>query len=200
LENVTLVPEADKFLGWDAAGEKLENKEVLEPTIGLPTLTGNAGKALVVNDSATAFIYRDYRDTTYIRAHLSSNQSIPPDPTFTKIQFDTIDADDLFEFDNITNHRGVLTFSGDYAISAAAGFLTVGADTVYRLVIANKGVFITDSIKHTSINENYTNSITIFSRLAAGDFIEVFAFHSGVGSKNIQGQSNKTFLEIRRIL
>jgi hypothetical protein len=50
-------PDSDKILGWNNAGDNLENKDAATSTISIPSITGNSEKVLSVNTGETAFEY-----------------------------------------------------------------------------------------------------------------------------------------------
>lgn len=133
---------------------------------------------------------------TAARVYRSGAQSISV-ATYTKIQFNAENYDTGNNFDSTTNYRYIVPVSGRYLISSALeSIMTVGNEE--RLYIYINGVSQARAFTLTGATSNNSIIITNILNLAANDYIEIY-YYQNVGTKDIIGTSESTYLSIHRL-
>lgn len=135
------------------------------------------------------------------RAYLSSNQSIPSG-TDTKVLFDTETFDVDGEYDNTTNYRFTATNAGYYLITSKIMFINKQSGKIYvnRIYVNGSTCYEQHVISEGTVI-NYGHSVTLpeIVYLAAGDYVEIFAYQNTGSAVNLSGEIDHTSFAIHRL-
>jgi hypothetical protein len=170
-----------------------------------PTYVGVQGE-IVELDTGTLYVYINgvWKSvggfTSRARAYLGTNQtSIASGGSGTKVLLDTVNFDGLTEFDAVTNHRFVAQSAGYYQVNAQIYWQgTVDQTLLGAIIKVNGGVIATKRIR-SSGTADQTVEISDIVYMAAGGYIELFAYQASGSPQNIFGVSDGTFLSIHRL-
>ena len=138
------------------------------------------------------------------RATRGTAQSIPTG-VGTKIQYDTEEYDIQGEYDNATNFRFTATKAGIYAISASlmTNAAAWDAGEVFAILIYKNDVAVTQghrSFAQAAQTSAYLPSAICDQRyLAAGDYLEIFAYHNQGAAINLFDYSPYNFFAVTKI-
>ena len=146
----------------------------------------------VVGGAGSAF-------TSRCNAYISSNQSIPTG-VFTKIQFDTEMFDGDNEFDSTVNFRFTATNAGYYSVAALVYFQGMDVNSPFQMgVVLNGSTYISAPYNDINVISTLSPAAPKIIYLAANDYLEVEAYHSSVGNKNILAGRAQTYFSIHRL-
>ena len=125
-----------------------------------------------------------------VKAVRTANQSLAHN-TSSALQFNAADAWDTDSFHSTTTNNTRITvpagLGGKYHIIGEANF-SLGADSQRFGFIQLNGSASIGSFRGTSgATSNFTSSVPIFYKLAAGDYIELFCFQFSGVALNITG-------------
>ena len=133
-------------------------------------------------------------NTPTFRARLTSDQSIS-DNTHTKVQFNTEDYDTDNAYDNSSNYRFTVPSgkAGKYFFTTSVYLLAGGENNLSysTLSLRKNGTTVqeTNSDFRGYRIYNYTNFMTGVLDLAAGDYVEVFAYTAGTSTIVIESNN-----------
>lgn len=138
-----------------------------------------------------------------VRAITNTAQSIP-DSTFTVVEFDIEQYDNLGEYDEVTDYKFTAQASGYYYVQAAIQFNSAAwatNDNVYLSVYKN-------GARYTDLARTYTwatltkglavsGSTTLY--LASGDYIDFRAYHNRGAATSFQLGTTRNYVSIHRL-
>lgn len=159
---------------FDVQGSVLENRNCVRSTGQLATVTLDA----------SAEIYGDIRPFWHVTSN--ANQTGIVDSTFTKVQWQTKNADITSCFDNVSNYRATPRTRGWYGIDVQVRWDTnVTAYDQYLLVIEVNGAIAKEKLLRPGALAALEQQAHFDIELTAtSDFIEIFVRHVDTAPAN----------------
>jgi hypothetical protein len=156
------------------------NSGIAELATNAETLTGTDTSRIVTPDDLTYA-----RPHAYMMAYRSSNQTIN-DSTFTLVQLDTIQYDNLSDFDNVTNYRWTPSIAGIYCVEAGLRY-AAGTGT-YRVNIFQNGAVVYATIANLSSGSVVSNTAAgLLTFNGTTDYVDVRAYQVTGGTHDVVG-------------
>lgn len=155
-------------------------------------------------------LVRGLREDTYdkinepvsrFRATRGTAQSIP-DTTWTKVQYNIEDFDNLGEYAHGTDYRFTAQKAGYYQVNAAMLFVstTLGAKTLCIFELYRNGSAVSRLELKYYPSGDHTMSLagSDMIYLAAGQYIEIFAYQNSGGAINTDANTARNFFSVHR--
>ena len=118
----------------------------------------------------------------------------------TKIQFNTVDYDNLNEFDETTSYDFNVISDGIYFIHSKLTLAYLGSGHILRVQIHVNDTEVARTINNASRNSSITGDVTKIKKLNAGDSITIKAYHNEGTNQDIAGYSeNSSYLNVHKL-
>ena len=126
-----------------------------------------------------------------VRAYRSDSAQSISNSTWTKMQLNSEDFDNLNEFDSTTNYRFTATVASIYFGALAAAILSVADGTFMGLSVRKNGAAngITDVFTTPGAAGDAGISTPFIAALAANDYLEFYVYQNSGSSKNLAYES-----------
>ncbi|RLB06414.1 MAG: hypothetical protein DRG83_00090 [Deltaproteobacteria bacterium] len=131
------------------------------------------------------------------KAYLSASQTIAS-ATWTKVQLDTTEYDVQGEFDT-ANYRFTATEAGKYLVIGQIRIQSMTGQKPMGVRISKNGGSQAEFICYTGYTGHSSVAISTVVDLAAGDYIELFAYQNSGASKDLFSDSYYTFMAIHKL-
>lgn len=119
------------------------------------------------------------------------------------VELDRVPADYTDGVEDTVNHKITPGIAGYYCVVAQITYFNVVADKQYqvRIKLSNEAVFAAIGVNHVSTTEQISCiAVLPCLKMAADDFVSMYAFHeAGVGTIDIESNSNYTYLSLQRV-
>ena len=127
-----------------------------------------------------------------VRVYLSSSYSIPS-VGWATVNFDEVDYDTTGDFD-ITSDKFICSTSGYYLISGSLMFSPMNDGEIIYVATVIEGVLKAGSTAHASQTSSLSTDFTAIVYLNKGDYVEMWAYHTGTPSRTIFGNSAGSYI------
>jgi len=125
------------------------------------------------------------------RAYLDSGYAITG-LGWEVVNFDVLDYDKTGDF-NITTDRFICPTSGYYLISGMVTFTFIDDGESIFVAAYREGVFEAGSAAQASYLSTLSTGFTDIVYLNAGDYVELWAYHTASAARTIEGSSAGTY-------
>ena len=141
--------------------------------------------------------YVDDKVESGCRAYRTVAQNIP-DATFTKVQFNIEDYDNLNEYDHVTNHRFTATKAGVYLVCSAVQMVILEDASRIVLSVYKNGSEYARCLDYVIGASGYVAPIaSVPVKMAANDYVEIFIYQNSAGAKNTY--TNYVYMIVQRV-
>ncbi|RLG89952.1 MAG: hypothetical protein DRO36_06885 [Candidatus Hecatellales archaeon] len=130
--------------------------------------------------------------------YLSTDQSIPS-KTHVKVNFDAVVFDIQNEFDETTNYRFTATEGGRYLVAAKLAFIDVVDGNEYFVMIYKNGSKVYEEAFAAGGANAINPILTTVIELAAGDYVEFYAYQNSASTATLVAGSATTWGSIVKI-
>lgn len=155
----------------------------------------NEIKTLEMHDSGIIDLVKQSGCNVY---RATSEQTIPTG-TVTKVEFNNEKYDIQNEFDSTTNYRFTATKAGKYLITVGLGYIYITDGSRCQIHVKVNGGLVALSQFHASYTELLYIPVSKVIDLAAGDYIEIYAYQDTGGNINLKDTDYATYLTISKI-
>ena len=181
---------------------KTHGIDIQQDGINITNLSDDS--SLPNNDTTliTSKAFKDYVDDKVgsgCRVYRNSAQSIPS-ATWTKIEFNTEDYDNLGEYDHVTNHRFKATKAGIYLVCSAVHILSVDDNSRNLISVYKNGSEYTRGLDFTvGAITNVSPFINVPVKMAANDYVEIWVWQNSAGARNTYTTANSVYMIVQKI-
>lgn len=143
--------------------------------VAVPSQTGNSGKFLTTNGTATSWAVSGFGYGT--SATQSTGTSVPNGFSAVTIPLDVTDFDDKgWHSNTVNNSRITVNETGRYQVTAIIGYNTSNNSNIYSIILVN-GSVLTEGVNYSN-GSNGVQTATITWPLNSGDYVEMQAAQS----------------------
>lgn len=159
------------------------------------TITGTiVADGLTINNS---LVFSDAVMPRFSVAKVSAAQSISPS-TYTKITWDASIYNKNNDFD-FTNDRFVCSVAGEYSFKGSVLLLSVPGGYTFIIALYKNGSIHKIFRYASGTTSDYSAPFAADLTLAAGDYVEVYVFHTYTSAINVYNDSRYTFFTGHRV-
>ena len=139
--------------------------------------------------------------TSRVSAYRATTAQTIANDAATKVQFNAENYDGLGEFDPTTNYRFTATASGYYLVTATVLWDAAGVVAAKRhaLYVYQDGAEVAAEHRHTGLVDYVSSSVTAILYVAAGSYLEIYAYQNFGGNADIMILSRRSRVQIHRL-
>lgn len=186
-----------------------DNFEISNAATLTGTTYGDANTLFRLHTESGSEGILDLNHQSRARAYLSGGTQSIPDATWTKIQFNAENYDEKTEFDSTTNYRFTAKEEGYYQVNARTLYTITAAaanDYVSIAIYVNGSIraqgnnlAVGTSAANTDIYSNNAPNVGDVVYLTAGQYIEIFTYQDSGAARNINQNSEVTYVSVHKL-